>query len=171
MTKKFMASNGIHVGIRTANNEVAFGLIKLMLPPGGIPALREFFRAERDEELGRWRYPVDPEWVAIEGERLPNRRTVVLVNERTLEREWLNDLVMKSGEAPKHEAARAYFEARPERKPWEDAKPGEVWAVTIEGTEKALLVDPDQFTDGNLGYDFDDSSITAARRIWPEVAS
>ncbi len=28
-----------------------------------VPTLREFFQAERDEELGRWRWPDDPDFV------------------------------------------------------------------------------------------------------------
>lgn len=79
---------------------------------------------------------------------------------------------MRTGDWYLTQAARAYFAAHPVRKPWEDAKPGEVWIVTDPTGEHAYLVDDEQFYDSarDYGLYFNDGMITAARRIWPEVS-
>jgi hypothetical protein len=82
-------------------------------------------------------------------------------------------------------ALREFFAAHPETKPWESAKPGEVWRLTAEGTEREYAtimgratfphpVDHLYFmptTDVNapkLGAKA--TVISAGRRIWPEVS-
>lgn len=132
-------------------------------------ALREFFQHERDEELCRWRWPERPEFVVYpEGDAVRVLRESSGTNWYPVPRP-----INPVGTAAdiQYQAAAAYFDAHPVKKPWHDAKPGEVWIVTVDGTDRALLVDPRQFTDGNLGYDFTDSGITAARRIYPEASA
>ena len=109
--------------------------------PDTTNALRAFFQAERDQELGRWRdtenpdcicYPVagDPDdiWVVYEGSGLAYMR------ER-------NQAFYAGNKFS--EVARRYFAAHPEPKPWHDAKAGEYWLVTLEGA------DPTPTTVGN----------------------
>ena len=82
-----------------------------------------------------------------------------------------------SNEATYVAAARAYFDAHPEPKPWHDAKPGEAWELTANGDTGPFItmLTPSgavHFIAGN-GTKFvaEASDITAGRRIWPEDAS
>lgn len=182
MTDTFTASNGMTVE-RDHNNDVivdrSIGCASVFMADGTALALREFFQHERDEELGRWRWPENPEWLAVEGERSPEGRTVVVVNERTLDRFWFNERVMTiPGDASTaHKAGCAYFEAHPERKPWEDAKPGEVWVLTFDGAEDTFKAYESRY--GTIYFTRSretstglvDERITAGRRIWPENAT
>lgn len=138
----------------------------------------EYFQWKRDAELGRWRWPANPDWVAIEGDRDRDGRTVVVVNERTLDRSWFNERVRDtpSDADAAHQAGRAYFEAHPERKPWEDAEAGEVWVLTVDGHEAHFVADGKEFNGTNefgrfICCSHDDEDITAGRRVWPEVTS
>lgn len=146
------------------------------LSPASAMDAEEFFQAKRDEELGRWRWPENPDWVAIEGRREPQGRTVVVVNEKTLERFWFNELVgqvIRSSQA--HEAGRAFFEAHPERKPWADAKDGDIW----EFSDGQYLSDKGRFFRLPLVSASDPtwrpagfaSNFTSGRRIFPEEAA
>ena len=143
-------------------------------------ALRAFFQAERDQELGRWRdtenpdivcYPVacdlDAVWVMYEGD-------------------WTRYHASRSGweDVRPHyvsETAGRYFAAHPDgdpHKPWHDAKVGEYWLVTLEGADPILT------TVGNyyenlyfvVGYDdyycpTNDHRIQNAVRLTPEGGS
>lgn len=149
------------------------------LSPEVVMDAEEFLQAQRDLELGRWRCPTETDWVAREGLRTADGRTVVVVNERTLERFWFNERVRDASEDVHlaHRVGRAYFEVHPERKPWQEAKPGEVWVLsTSDGHEDAFMVmavrelgivfEADQFREP-----LDSPDITGGRRIWPEDAS
>ena len=137
-------------------------------------ALRAFFQAERDEELGRWRDPENPGIVCypVAGD---------------LDAVW----VMREGDGSRYlatrtrwerigphyvaEAAGRYFQAHPEPKPWEKAQPDcdEIWVLTIHGCEQPVYVtefrgEPVfQVPDGETISPHRES-ITAGRRIWPE---
>ncbi|MEU4016218.1 hypothetical protein AB0E56_13245 [Microbacterium sp. NPDC028030] len=141
----------------------------------------EYFLGKRDEDLGRWRCPTDLDWVAREGLHTADGRTVVVVNERTLDRFWFNERVRDASEDVDlaHRVGRAYFEAHPERKA-AGAKAGEVWELTIDdGSEHTVFVHEDRAVGGRAGvsqggayFDIEDSSnVVAARRVWPEDAS
>lgn len=141
--------------------------------------LREFFQHERDEELGRWRWPENPEWLAVEGERSPEGRTVVVVNERTLDRFWFNERVMTipADASAAHKAGCAFFEAHPKRRPWVDATPGEVWVLTLPdpGDVDAEIVTVattyGTFTAGSMSeWTLNDERIVTARRVPTEEA-
>lgn len=128
---EFTASNGARIEELSNGTLVLTGGIldpRIELSPGMASGMREFFQHEGDADRGRWRWPENPDWVAIEGEERYYGRTVVLVNERTLERFWLNDLVLKTapGASIDKKAARAFFEAHPEPEPeprdWADAQ-------------------------------------------------
>ena len=137
-------------------------------------ALRAFFQAERDEELGRWRDPENPNIVVyalsmVDGED----RCIRLLNELS-GATWLDwGRVALPGPASRYFAAHP----QPEPKPWVDAKPGEVWALTYAGIEETAWVAdftwgaPPRFRQFKnlLNPIFtNDKHITAGRRIWPE---
>jgi len=160
------------------------------LSPASAMDAEEFYLDKRDRDLGRWRCPTDPEWVAREVERdAYGRRQVLVLNECTFEvRAYTHQNVADtaSGEPVKYRVARAFFEAHPERKPWHDAKEGEIWAVTIRGEEHITRVmsprdgiSKDATEAAFLALDVaapdwvyrESPWITAGRRIWPEDAS
>lgn len=190
MREPFIASNGIELrsngrGWLERRNGGKFGTgvwgevgAVITRDPALVwDALREFFQHERDEELGRWRWPKDTRYVVyeIDSDQLrvlyePSGVSVVV---------RLSNL---SDAAPGKNfvgAANAYRAAHQPPKPWHDAKPGEVWAVTWDGRETPCLVVESAISSNGLV--FNDTSretpgvlapcITNARRIWPEVVS
>lgn len=66
-------------------------------------------------------------------------------------------------------AGALYLLERPVSKLWHAAKAGEVWALTVDGVEKAFTLHGDPYRTGNL-HDIEqtDRHITAGRRLWPE---
>ena len=131
-------------------------------------ALRAFFQAERDIELGRWRDTENPDMVAY---RMPEDddgcgRCILLLDENTGDNHWEWERIATSGPGLRYFAAHP----EPEPRPWEEAKPGEVWVLTRWGTAETFLVTGSEFITADLAVivDLDDDSITAGRRIWPE---
>lgn len=130
-------------------------------------ALREFFQAEADVRLGRWRWPENPEYVVY-----PHRR---VLHEAT-GGSW--DVDALSGTRAPRIALAAYEAWQDVRfpKPWREAKTGEVWAVTrCGGAEHPMVVEGDAFVDlkpgegdRRLAFQRDDKLIQRAHRIWPE---
>lgn len=69
-----------------------------------------------------------------------------------------------------------YFASQPKRQPWRDAQPGEIWdvdlevggirAVTVHGSShrERVVVFRDVFKGDE--YDFTDTAIRDARRVW-----
>lgn len=168
---KFTASNGVEVKRR--RNEVMFSDDSSILAPEE-QALREFFQAERDEELGRWRWPENPDYVVY---RFASRNVRVLRESIGKSLEYMDEGAWPSNPSDYSAAARAYFEAHPESKPWDDAVAGEIWALTLDdGVEHDVFIHEDRITGGRDGvsaggayFDIDDGAgITSARRIWPE---
>ena len=191
MTETFTASNGITVFVRDGGT-VQFqhgtraescGILQIMPHSEWWQTLREFFQYERDESLGRWRSPENPEHVVYAkrgsdpAAMMPSVRVITesTGRSRDIERSVLGACEPTVSVFGK--AARAYFEAHPERKPWQEAKPGEVWVLsTSDGHEDAFMV----MAVGELGIVFeadqfreplDSPDITGGRRIWPEDAS
>lgn len=168
----FTASNGIVVDRDVHGCATARGINSLR---DETQALREFFLAERDQELGRWRCPENPNYVVYP--KSDNPRYVKVLNES----DGLTDAV--HAESPEiegresHRVASAYFAAHPVPKPWHDAKPGEVWVLSTgaEGEDHAWTVDPDfgtarfVYVGGLSNLPVDHPDITDGRRIWPEV--
>jgi len=167
----FRSSTGIPVWIfdgilRVANSDSTY--------PASVAAgdhtnaIREFFLAERDETLGRWRYD---EWAVV----YPSQHAegyVSVVREKfgqstTVHRDRM-DGVHDDWAVP----ARAYFAAHPEPKPWDDAAIGDIWVLTgAGGLEQPWRKTSDgrwlAITSRGIyrnGTDF----VTAGRRIWPE---
>lgn len=185
----FTASNGIGVEIND-EEQIVFAVGNRPITPiwtnsSELKALREFFRAEEDERLGRWRYPGDPDFVVY---GLDGEQAVRVIRESTaVSFDYLRDEHRSSIPNAFAAAAYAYFDAHPERKPWHDAKPGETWRLTVNdripleidltfnviGVEGVI---PSRFARPQVGgeqmeYPLDSPAITAGRRIWPEVSS
>jgi hypothetical protein len=177
---KFTASNGVDITIRPERDETYLlgkgGRIEggtrhwtvATANMDGINALREFFQAERDEELGRWRWPDNPDCIVYPREHrgTSDRRRVVVVNEAS----GLHSGVCVEGYTDEA-AALAWFTAHPERKPWEDAEEGEGWLLTVDGAELLATVEGTNFWVGASMWPATDEGITTARRIYPEDAS
>ena len=160
----YTASNGVGLTI-TRDRAVRW---RPGIPPDLVSsALREYFQAERDEELGRWRDPENPNMVCYPRPALDNLhgRRVWLLDEHSGE-VWL-DWEHTASPGP----ARRYFDAHPgedPHKPWHDAKAGEYWAVTVNGERKLAYGGPQGLYSVEDWMVFPNSDITAGRRIWPE---
>ena len=143
----------------------------IALTTADFEALRAFFQAERDQELGRWRDTEDINMVAYRSPEDDDEdgRCILLLNEHSGEF-WL-DWEHTASPGP----ARRYFDAHPEPKPWHAARPDcdEIWVLTIHGCEQPVYVtefrgEPVfQVPDGET-ISLHRESITAGRRIWPE---
>lgn len=178
---EFVAASGRKVRIRK-DGSVEFGLLNGYLPRESAFDAEEFFQAKRDEELGRWRYPLDPHWIAMEGNHnRDGRRTVALFNEQTFESFLMNDRVLGTSiDHVSYRAARAFFEAHPQPKPWHDAQAGEFWTVTHAGEDETCRVDDVNGTLRFVGVSgwgtsvsmpITHHSITTAVRMVAEVAA
>jgi len=158
----------------TASN----GIVVSPQPQGGVyirddcradsdraQALREFFQAEADERLGRWRWPENPDYVVYRREAYPpvNARRVRVILEPT--GDFVDTVEGSKIDGPFKDAARAYFDAHPEPKPWHDAEPGDVFLVTWPGSEREEAV----IVPG--GWPEAWECVTSARRIWPVVSA
>lgn len=169
------------------NGALHFHLGTGYLSPASAMDAEEFFQAKGDAELSRWRYPLEPDYVVYPNpdeafERMfgPNLDLVVLRESDGMTKGYVR-AEDQGGPPMDHRvghilAARAYFEAHPERKPWEDAKPGEAWEITYTAltspqvTKVAIRTDRNTWKTDVLEMEFN-HAITAARRIWPEDAS
>ena len=158
--------------IKTYENGSAWllwGLRDIPLATADLETLREYFQAERDEALGRWRDPENPNMVCYPV--ACDLDAVLVMYEGDMTRYYATRSTWKDV-TPHYvsETAGRYFAAHPEPKPWEEAKPGEVWVLTRWGTAEPFLVTGGEFITADLAVivDLDDDSITAGRRIWPE---
>ena len=134
-------------------------------------------QAERDAALGRWRSVEHPDFVAYDH---GDGRIRFLRELDGVSYSFARDSMSIRYPAECAEffflvVAREFFEAHPEPepKPWLDAQPGEVWLLTVNGDDSRIVT--------LIGFDFRDfhgdyillrsDSITAGRRIWPEVSA
>ncbi|MDQ1111095.1 hypothetical protein QE418_000543 [Microbacterium testaceum] len=132
-----------------------------------VIALREFFQAESDERLGRWRWPENPDYVVYPCS--VKTRVRVLRESGTGDLEWVDQ-----GDGRSYEfvhAARAYFDAHPEPKPWHDSVEGEVWILMFSNSAHAWIVNGGYFQSAKTLTNIakTDTGIISARRIYPEV--
>lgn len=136
---------------------------------------KKAYQRQRDEELGRWRDPVEKDAVVYRmGDWFGSRR-VTVSNERNGVSEVAYEKMESQSSEWAREIAARYFEAHPEKKPWHDAKPSEVWALTFSeegggGTEAWVVDAHGCFSNPSyVSYvRIQDSTIIDGRRIWPE---
>ena len=142
------------------------GTAPIFLSEEEMDELRAHLQAERDEQLGRWRDPEDPNMVVYPRPDQDDSygRCMSLFDESSGEF-WLAWERIAT-----HDSSARYFAAHPEPKPWEEAKAGEVWILTRYGAEEPFFVTDGEFTSTDLAVatDLDDPRITDGRRIWPE---
>lgn len=174
MTTNFTASNGItievtHDGYLIAKGDTA--ATYATAEPLGLEALEEFFQAERDEQLGRWRDTIIPSFIIY-----PNGDDCIRVFSETTGISWdaVRPLRLAGLDDPSwFGAAARYFAAHPEPKPWHSALPGEAWVLTIDGAEEPATVGYSttpgvrKFYVGSDTFDLTDPGITAGRKLWP----
>lgn len=187
---EYTASNGAQVVLTNAGQT---GYILVERESEGSPyvstaylgfeemvAWREFEQHRRDEELGRWRYPANPDYVVYPPDADDEDQALRILFEPgggsadTYTREWLASVVDPDAWEPAA-CAKAYFESHPEPKPWMDARAGEVWELTFSeaggGGPEAWIVHKGM-TFQNPEYvskvSLNDSTIVSGRRIWPE---
>ena len=144
------------------------------LPTADFKTLREYFQAERDEQLGRWRDPEIPDMVVYPHDDV----TITVLDEVDGKRFWWtrgDELDAHQERLPGFDTARAYFAAHPEPKPWDTAQPDEVWVLTINNDREEVFRCGENglysLKTGNpLGslLSCSHNKITAGRRIWPE---
>lgn len=132
---------------------------------------RESFQQERDEELGRWRWPEKPDYVVYprpDGQRVMR------------ESDGDSAFIGTYGAPTNNYFSMAAFAYRSEFKPWFNAKPGEAWELTANGDTGPFLVVTQHSRGGGTvfvatnGTQFeitDAEQITAGHRIWPEATS
>ena len=138
-------------------------------------AAREFFQAERDETLGRWRDPQNPDMVCYPD--VGDLDVVRVMYEGDGSRYYVTRIGWELTR-PQYasETAGRYFQAHPEPKPWEGAQPGEFWILTVgEKTNPYKIWTDTQrvrwFERVERPYtaiSLNDPRITAGRRVWPE---
>lgn len=173
----FTASNGVKL-------DGYGGLTSAPLSEGRLEeraheARKEFYQHLRDKELSRWRWPENPNYVvyALEtpGHTGSDYRECTVVDERRgLRQEFGSDLPQCHG-GEFREAARAYFAAHPDPKPWHDAKDGQLWLIRFSDfpeVDVSALVKGGRFVYNDHCHagiaSTDDATLVAARRIWPE---
>ena len=166
----YTASNGVGLTI-TRDRTVRW---RPGIPPDLVSsALREYFQAEQDEQLGRWRDPEIPEWVCYSRRTSPDVVYVLNEYEGLSYRRERGQAVYPDGESS--EVAGRYFQAHPEPKPWNAAQPDEIWVLTINNDREEVFRCGENglysLKTGNpLGslLSCSHNKITAGRRIWPE---
>ncbi|MFT4281222.1 hypothetical protein [Microbacterium sp.] len=143
---EFKASNGLHV-TPTEDGRLIIASVEGTYPytiadGEEVEALSEFFRADNDIRHGRWRWPENPDYVVYPRHREGGGRPDSFrVFQESTGNTWSYDLKnLGNTRGEPWDAARAYFDAHPEPKPWHDPKPGEVWLLTIDGESIPALV-------------------------------
>lgn len=174
MSEKFTASNGIKVwrdilgGFQTDVSRQP-----LITPRQVAQAISEFAQHERDQELGRWRWPENPDYV-VYPPSVRDLRVGVVYEPDGRRFCFSRELADRDG-TNWGRCASAYFKAHLEPKPWHDARNGQLWLIRFDdATSKnvSCLVKNSRFIyndpccEGSV--ELDNPHIVAGRRVWPE---
>lgn len=167
---EYTASNGVKVASETqgitGRRRIQFDHgnhgTNIEMTSDEMAALIECLDDEKDRALGRWRWPKNRDYVVY-----PVDGGYSVFKEDRGVTEFRNGLYAHDMEG---EAARDYRLSFPN--PWEDAKEGEAWLVSVDGQETIALVDAagDLSTSAETfvrGTD-DMRRVVGIRRIWPE---
>ena len=131
--------------------------------------------AERDAALGRWRSVEHPDVVSYPRDSNDNGDHALLVDETTgvnvFIRRTLDGIVWAGGIGFWRKVAAEYWAAHPEPKPWEQAKPHEVWVLTfLSGLECAATYVNGKFRYGT-GSEMVMENVIAGKCIWKRGVS
>lgn len=178
MTEEFTASNGLKVTERYDGERVYLydtngeNLMKQwdFIGSRDTVALAEYYRAKEDERLGRWRWPENTDYVALPRERTDTpreKRRVRVIHEPS--GDFMDTVEGSSLVGVFKDAARAYFDAHPEPKPWHDAAEGEVWEIEFKAGKHAWFVNGAYFQSTKTLTNIykTDPDILSAHRIYP----
>lgn len=175
----FRARSGRIVQVRE-NGTVTFDHANGYLSPESAMDAEEFFQAQKDLECRRWRCPVEPDHVVYEQDGQLRVMRESDGHSNVMSRRWFEEHregIFAREEKTFYRVLALYVEAHPEPKPWHDAQPGEVWAVTETNGEalyratRSHRFEQVSGAEGMLSMPTTHWSITAARKIWPEDAS
>lgn len=166
--KTFKASNGLVISEIDEGDYMVTSPsgVEINVDPWQSFALREFFQYERDQGLGRARWPENPDYVIYrepEYDYAEDGRCVRILHEPSANvgREW--ERWSKEPSCVSEVAAHWYFTEGPGKepeRPWEQAQPGEVWRLTVEGKEQNAVADSSAA--GNVWFNTRDNYIRAA---------
>ena len=183
MSDTFAASNRRQITTEYSETRILANGINMLhdfdyLSSDDMKALREFIQHERDKELGRWRWPENPNYVVYPSELYltpPDADLVTVFNERTGQSAHCR----REGEGNSGNfslAARAYFAAHPEPTPWHDARDGQLWLIRFSDfpdMDISALVKGGRFIYNDPCHEgtatLKDPSIVGGKQIWPEV--
>ena len=176
---RFTASNGWYIENGSLRNPVGsrWGQVDPVVGSFVAEALFEYgahkAQAQRDAELGRWRSVEHPDFVAYDhGDgRIRFLRELDGVS-YSFARDYMSiRYPAECAEFPFLVVAREFFEAHPEPKPWEQAKPHEVWVLTfLSGLECAATYVNGKFRYGT-GSAMVMENVIAGKCIWKPGAS
>ena len=150
------------------------GTAPIILSEEEMDELRAHLQAERDETLGRWRDPENPDMMCYPVECDPNAVWVVYEGDG---RRYHATRTGWELTRPHYasEAAGRYFAAHPEPKTWDAAQSDEIWVLTINNDREEVFRCGERglysLKTGNpIGslLSCGRNKITAGRRIWPE---
>ena len=154
--------------------DFGYGTAPIFLSEEEMDGLRGGFQTERDEQLGRWRDPENPDMVCYPVECDPNAVWVVYEGDG---RRYHATRTGWELTRPHYasEAAGRYFATHPKPKPWDAAQPDEIWVLTINNDREEVFRCGENglysLKTGNpLGslLSCSHNKITSGRRIWPE---
>ena len=128
------------------------GTAPIILSEEEMDELRAHLQAERDEELGRWRDPQDPDWICYG--RGSSRDTVHVINEYDGLPYMLERGQVAYADSEFSAVAQRYFEAHPKPKPrppfaaYVDKNGSAVWVTDENGNLRCLSdqnLDPEKY--------------------------
>lgn len=193
MIKNFEASNGISIfleeappgtgwlksiGWSTPNRQAGDRDPEVLVFRMGSEvdaALAEWYQHRRDQELGRKRWPENPDYVVYLQEGSPRvfnvfdeKTSYTYTYEETTAFLGTNkDMFVLAGQA-----AKWFSQTFPKPKPWQNAQDGEVWELFVERYEPGeyWLARNGEFMRkaSSSSVSVDSPAITGGRRVWPE---